>query len=239
MDPIRGTTPARRRGRNGRAPASLVCEEYRGQPFEDDFMKRLIQAFIWWFTRTLVHCRYRVVVEGLDKIRDLRGPVLVMPNHPGYIDPVLILSRHPVRPIVAAGGGGTELSAAVSYPIMRLIDALEVPELTGFSQQAQQRTVAVIDAVVAGLARGECFVIYPSGRARAWRHRGHWSVPLWWRRSLHGRRKPRWSWSVPGGCGEARLPTPGRVSRPSWAVAWRGDSAGLWPGCFSSCPSAP
>ena len=129
-------------------------------------MKRLIQAFIWWVTRTLVHRRYRVIVEGLDKIQNLRGPILVMPNHPGYIDPVLILSHirfgRLLRPVVAE----TNYRLLFLYPLMRLVDALEVPELTGFSQEAQQRTKAMIDAVVAGLAREEGFVIYPSGRAQ-------------------------------------------------------------------------
>jgi len=43
-------------------------------------------------------------LEGLKELRHLRGPTLVMPNHPGLIDPVLVLShvyiRGGLRPIV-------------------------------------------------------------------------------------------------------------------------------------------
>ena len=194
-------------------------------------MKRLIQAFIWWVTRTVVHCRYRVIVEGLDKIQDLRGPVLVMPNHPGYIDPVLVLSHirfgRLLRPVVAE----TNYRLLFLDPLMRLVDALEVPELTGFSQEAQQRTIAMIDAVVAGLARGEGFVIYPSGAPSTMASRSS-EPPVPSPEILTRSPQANVVLVRTRGLWEARSPMPGRVSRPSWVVAWRGDSAGLWPGCF-------
>jgi 1-acyl-sn-glycerol-3-phosphate acyltransferase len=28
----------------------------------------------------------------LDQIQGLKGPVLILPNHPGYIDPALVLA---------------------------------------------------------------------------------------------------------------------------------------------------
>ena len=129
-------------------------------------MRRLIQAFMWWFVRTVLHRRYRVTLEGAEQLRDLRGPLLVMPNHPGYIEPVLVLSHlrlaKPVRPIVHAGN----YRMPFLYPFMRLIHALEVPDLAGYSREAQERTRAMINAVVGGLANGECFLLYPSGRAQ-------------------------------------------------------------------------
>ncbi|MHB8901510.1 MAG: AMP-binding protein, partial [Thermoguttaceae bacterium] len=103
---------------------------------------------------------------GLEQLEQLDGPTLVMPNHPGYIDPPLVLShvrlRRPVRPIVFAG----IYRSPVLYPIMRLVDALEVPDLAEHSQAAHERTLAMIDSVVEGLQRGENFLIYPSGRLR-------------------------------------------------------------------------
>ena len=63
-----------------------------------------MRACFWMLIRFLTRFRYRVRVEGLEKLRDLRGPTLVMPNHPGLIDPPLVLSnvRIPggLRPIV-------------------------------------------------------------------------------------------------------------------------------------------
>ena len=47
---------------------------------------------------------------------------------------------------------------------MRLVDALEVPDLSEHSRDAQAQTRAVIDAVVARVAVGDNMLIYPSGR---------------------------------------------------------------------------
>lgn len=125
-----------------------------------------MSRLFWTVVRWMLHLRYRVRVTGLDQLADLKGPTLVMPNHPGYIDPPLVLSHvrlaRPVRPVVFAG----IYRIPVLYPIMRLVDALEVPDLAEHSQAAHERTLAMIDSVVEGLQRGESFLIYPSGRLR-------------------------------------------------------------------------
>jgi acyl-CoA synthetase (AMP-forming)/AMP-acid ligase II/1-acyl-sn-glycerol-3-phosphate acyltransferase/acyl carrier protein len=129
-------------------------------------MLRLMRALFWWLQRTVLGLRYTVRVEGLERLRDLSGPTLVMPNHPGYIDPPLVVShvvfRDTVRPLVAS----SMYRHPLLYPFMRLVEALEVPDLREHSHDARQRTLAMIDAVVAGLERGESFLLYPSGRAQ-------------------------------------------------------------------------
>ena len=114
--------------------------------------------------RFLTRFRYRVRVEGLEKLRDLRGPTLVMPNHPGLIDPPLVLSnvRIPggLRPIVTT----SMYRKPLLYPLMRLVDAVEVPELDEQSRDAREQTLTMLDAIAAGLNRGENFLIYPAGR---------------------------------------------------------------------------
>ncbi len=126
-------------------------------------MLRLFQACSWWLIRKLAWLRYRVDVIGLEKLRDLHGPTLVMPNHPAYIDPPLLLSHlrlhAPIRPVVYGG----MYRRAILYPMMRLVEALEVPDLGAHSRNAREQTVAMIDAVVAGLEQGGNFLIYPAG----------------------------------------------------------------------------
>ncbi len=120
----------------------------------------------WSIIRWMFSLRYRVRVTGLEQLDGLAGPTLVMPNHPGYIDPPLVLSHvrlgRPVRPIVFAG----IYRSPLLHPIMRMVNALEVPDLAEHSQAAHERTLAMIDSVVEGLRRGENFLIYPSGRLR-------------------------------------------------------------------------
>lgn len=129
-------------------------------------MFHLVRRLFWTVARWMLHLRYRVRVTGLGQLADLEGPTLVMPNHPGYIDPPLVLSHvrlpRSLRPVVFAG----MYRNLMLYPIMRLIDALEVPDLAQHSQSAQERTLAMIDSIAEGLDRGESFLIYPSGRLR-------------------------------------------------------------------------
>jgi acyl-CoA synthetase (AMP-forming)/AMP-acid ligase II/acyl carrier protein len=125
---------------------------------------RWLRACYWTLIRFLTGFRYRVRVEGLEKLRDLRGPTLVMPNHPGLIDPPLVLAhvRLPVelRPAVTT----SMYRKPFLYPIMRLINAVEVPDLGEQSRDAREQTLTMIDALAEGLNRGDSFLIYPAGR---------------------------------------------------------------------------
>ena len=109
-----------------------------------------IRACYWMLIRFLTRFRYRVRVEGLEKLRDLRGPTLVMPNHPGLIDPPLVLSnvRIPggIRPIVTT----SMYRKPLLYPLMRLVNAVEVPDLEEHSRDAREKTLTMIDTVAEG-----------------------------------------------------------------------------------------
>src|SRR5919201_6817087 len=55
-------------------------------------MLQAVRYVVWAVTKVLVCLRYRIRVHGLEELRGLKGPVLILPNHPAYIDPVLVLS---------------------------------------------------------------------------------------------------------------------------------------------------
>lgn len=124
----------------------------------------IVQLFMRYVARPLVWLRYRVRVEGLDRLQKLRGPVLVLPNHPGFIDPVLVMSQLgaeiPLRPLVVS----FMYRPIFLHPLMKFIHALEVPDLVQHSHSAREQVEPLIQTVVAGLDRGENFLIYPSGR---------------------------------------------------------------------------
>jgi acyl-CoA synthetase (AMP-forming)/AMP-acid ligase II/1-acyl-sn-glycerol-3-phosphate acyltransferase/acyl carrier protein len=125
---------------------------------------QFVRACYWMLVRFLTRFRYRVRVEGLENLRDLKGPTLVMPNHPGLIDPPLVLSnvRIPggMRPIVTT----SMYRNPALYPLMRLVNAVEVPDLAEQSRGAREQTLTMIDTIAEGLNRGENFLIYPAGR---------------------------------------------------------------------------
>ena len=100
-------------------------------------MPMIAQLFQRYVGRALVWLRYRVEIDGLDHLRQLRGPVLVLPNHPGYIDPVLVMTQLggeiPLRPLVVS----FMYRPIYLYPLMRFINALEVPDMVAHSQSAR------------------------------------------------------------------------------------------------------
>ena len=127
-------------------------------------MKLLLNRLFWTITGMLLRLRYRVTVEGADKLQQLDGPTLVLPNHPAYVDPPLVLSHlrlgRSLRPLVFSG----IYRLLPLRPLMAMVDAFEVPDLSAQSRDAQAKTLEMIDAVVERIHRGDSFLIYPSGR---------------------------------------------------------------------------
>jgi acyl-CoA synthetase (AMP-forming)/AMP-acid ligase II/1-acyl-sn-glycerol-3-phosphate acyltransferase/acyl carrier protein len=123
----------------------------------------LVRYLAWLLARVIVSLRYRVRVEGIDQVRGLKGPVLVLPNHPAYMDPTLVLvalwpALRP-RPLQYEG----YFRNPVLYPLMKLLGAVPVPDLERASVQARERTEQTLAAVIEGLKRRECFVLWPAG----------------------------------------------------------------------------
>ena len=127
-------------------------------------MKLLLNRLFWTISGILLRLRYRVTVEGAEGLSALQGPTLVLPNHPAYIDPPLVLSHlrlgKALRPLVFSG----IYRLLPLRPLMAMVDAFEVPDLSAQSRDAQAKTLGMIEAVVARIGRGDSFLIYPSGR---------------------------------------------------------------------------
>jgi len=118
--------------------------------------------------KTLIRCllslRYRVQLEGLEQVNALTGATLIMPNHPAYIDPLLLITRlslyRPLRPLVYSGTYRMKLLR----PLMKMASALEVPDLTRPNRQNHRLTCELIQHTIERLRAGDCILIYPSGR---------------------------------------------------------------------------
>jgi acyl-CoA synthetase (AMP-forming)/AMP-acid ligase II/1-acyl-sn-glycerol-3-phosphate acyltransferase/acyl carrier protein len=130
-----------------------------------------IRRIFWVLVRLLLRLRYRITTDGVEHLERLTGPVLVLPNHPAYVDPPTVMShtaagllqkglRQPLRPLVFSG----TYRVPPLLPLMKLVRAFEVPDLSSASQEAASRTAQLIDGVVERVQAGESFLIYPSGR---------------------------------------------------------------------------
>ena len=107
----------------------------------------------------------------------MKGPVVVLPNHPGYIDPFLLFGvlwpSLRMRPLVYRG----TFQGFTGRLLVRLVNALEVPDLDVASVRARDEAEQAVAAIVAGLGRGERFILWPAGRVLARRHRANRTRP--------------------------------------------------------------
>ena len=90
--------------------------------------------------RFMTHLHYDVKVSGEEVLRD-KGIHLVLPNHSAYIDPVILFSELwwlPIRPMVDEVFYRHWLYGYV----VRLGDAIEVPDLQKSAMPAEERYVA-------------------------------------------------------------------------------------------------
>ena len=127
-------------------------------------MSLRLDRLFWALARPLLSLRYRVRTTGFEAARRLTGPVLVLPNHPAYVDPPTLLSHArlpmPLRPLVFSG----VYRLLPLRPLMALVDAFEVPDLSAQSRDANARTRELIESVAERVRAGDSFLIYPSGR---------------------------------------------------------------------------
>lgn len=124
------------------------------------FINRIFWSIVW----LLLRLRYTISTDGTKTLKNLKGPVLVLPNHSAFIDPPIVMSHihlgQPVRPLVYSG----TYRIPFLFPLMKLVQAFEVPEMSAQSREAASRTKDLIDKVVHGVLQKDSFLIYPSGR---------------------------------------------------------------------------
>jgi long-chain-fatty-acid--[acyl-carrier-protein] ligase len=126
-------------------------------------MLTVLRYALWAFARVVLSLRYRIRIHGLDQAKALKGPILLLPNHPGFIDPPIVLTAlWPAlkpRPMVFEGN-----FRFVLYPLMKLLNAVRVPTLEQASARARDRAKEAVAGVIEGLQRGENMILWPSGR---------------------------------------------------------------------------
>ncbi len=126
---------------------------------------RVFVSFALWF-------RYRIRVKGLKELNkeNLKRPggILFLPNHPAMgVDPLSVVksiwARFPVRPLIIE----YMYYAPLVHSVMKRVNAIPVPNNEVSSNSIKRRrSEKALEEVVAGLKRGENFLLYPSGRLK-------------------------------------------------------------------------
>src|SRR6516164_460401 len=118
-------------------------------------MLSVLRYLVWIAARVILSLRYRVQVHGLEQLRGLHGRTLILPNHPGMIDPPLVLTAlwpalRP-RPMLYEGNFRSRLLR----PLMGLLNAVRIPDLQRPDVQASAQAQRAVEAVIDGLKKGE------------------------------------------------------------------------------------
>lgn len=128
-------------------------------------MIRLLRFLLLWTATILLSLRYRVRVEGLEQVRGSTR-TLVLPNHPAYVDPPLVLStlwwHLEPRPLLL----GTMFRNPLLFWLPRLVGAVNLDSMNQASSQASRQAASAVDAVINGLREGRNQILWPAGRAQ-------------------------------------------------------------------------
>lgn len=125
-----------------------------------------VRLAMWKLTDLVLSLRYQVRVHGMEKLANVRGPVLILPNHPAYIDPSIVLTHlWPVlrpRPMLFEN----LFKNPLLYPLMKLLNALRVPDLEKASFKARAKAEEAVAGAIESLRGGESVILWPSGRVQ-------------------------------------------------------------------------
>lgn len=114
--------------------------------------------------KKLLSLRYSITASGLESIDETQG-VLIIPNHPAEIDPIIVSTylwdRLRPRPVVLE----SMFNLPFLKPLMRHVRALPMPDMDFEAGPYKRRRIEhTIEGVVAALKNGENILMYPSGR---------------------------------------------------------------------------
>lgn len=127
-------------------------------------MDRIFRYALWMVGRLILSLRYRVRLIGLEQVKDAKGPLLILPSHPAFVDPPLIFTNlyryFRPRPLLYEDN----FRNPFMYPLLFALDAIKVPDLSRASAEAREKTTKAIENVITALRAGQNVIIWPAGR---------------------------------------------------------------------------
>ena len=121
------------------------------------------------FVHFILRCHYRVTMQGAEVFEGKR-PILLLPNHTAYVDPLLLCSEIydvPVCPMVDE----RFMRHPLLKGVMRRIGAVEVPDLKAESKgeslkQKAEAAGRLTTIALEALRAGNSLIFYPSGHIK-------------------------------------------------------------------------
>ncbi len=124
----------------------------------------MLDFLIGFVAHWIISLRYRIKVRGLEKIRQ-KGTegVLLLPNHPGLIDPVIVFAWlfRPFHP--RALGDRDQLDRFVIRRFAKWCGIRTIPSINIYGSSARDRVEAALQDSIEGINNGENLLLWPAG----------------------------------------------------------------------------
>ncbi|MBM3198664.1 MAG: AMP-binding protein [Chlamydiae bacterium] len=131
---------------------------------------RLLYRLGCLIVRLLLSLRYRITLDGWEEVLSLRGApqgILFLPNHPAEVDPILLIAY--LGPFFYPRGVIVEHFYRLRG-FKRLLDFTRVIPIPSMDEKTnrwrKKELEKAIKGIQRGLAKGDNFLIYPSGRLK-------------------------------------------------------------------------
>ncbi len=124
----------------------------------------MVNLLICAFVRSILRLRYQTEVSGVESVakKGCSG-ILFLPNHPGLIDPVIVMSqlypRFRLRPLADQD----QMDRPGIRWLASRLDVIAIPDPTRYGEASRQVVEEGVEACVRALRAGSNILLYPSG----------------------------------------------------------------------------
>jgi acyl carrier protein len=146
---------------------AFVAAPRLGKLSESSLRERA-QSYLGTTLKFLFSFRYKVTEEGLDAIParengEKKPGILILPNHPALIDPVIVDSRLAgliPRPLSDEG----QMAGLVQRTAAKIIRAVTIPDMSKAGRGGAKEVRRALANIVKALEDGDNVLLYPSGQ---------------------------------------------------------------------------
>jgi acyl-CoA synthetase (AMP-forming)/AMP-acid ligase II/MFS family permease/acyl carrier protein len=127
---------------------------------------QLVLSLLHRIMHTMLRLRYDIKITGLSKIQPSHNStgILFLPNHPAWIDPVILMTalhkRFQPRPLADYD----ETNKFYIRPLIKLVNAIRIPKIAKNGRNSRDKVTGGIQTVATSLRQGDNVILYPAGQ---------------------------------------------------------------------------
>ena len=125
----------------------------------------MLKVILSWLVYSVLRLRYKVEISGFDELKlDKDRGVLFLPNHPAYVDPLLLVSILGRKFCPGILIDEDQLQRPLIKFIRKMIPLFPIPDIVKVRTKGVQAINHAVDQLVTEIDNGSELLLYPSGR---------------------------------------------------------------------------